>query len=340
MYKSYYLKEIPDNSNKNLKAFGTFLCAGGSSIGYKLAGFNHLGGVELDPKCAKLYELNLSPKYLYVEDIRLFNKRNDLPDELYNLDILDGSPPCSTFSTAGSRENAWGKEKKFREGQQMQVLDDLVYIYIETINKLRPKVALLENVEGIIKGNAKLYAKNIVLRLNSIGYDCQVFNLNSATMGLPQARQRVFFIARQKALNLNPLALNFNLKGVPFGLVRSKEGNSNLTEHVKTLLKHYQYGDKSFSKINQRINSNANGFTQSIVSDASICPTITSAGDIFRAHDLTKFSNEDLINCGTFPIDYDFQNQSVKYYVGMSVPPRMIFAIVTQIKLQWFNQTN
>lgn len=73
-------------------------------MGYKLAGFQHLGGVEIDPKMAKIYQANHKPEYFYLEDIRDFNKRNDLPEELYNLDILDGSPPCSTFSMSGKRE--------------------------------------------------------------------------------------------------------------------------------------------------------------------------------------------------------------------------------------------
>lgn len=128
-------------------------------MGYKLAGFEHLGGVEIDEKVADVYKLNHSPKYLFVEDIRLFNKRNDLPKELFELDILDGSPPCSTFSMAGSREKAWGKKKQFREGQAVQILDDLVFEYVRTIDKLKPKVCLLENVRGIIQGNAKAYSK-------------------------------------------------------------------------------------------------------------------------------------------------------------------------------------
>lgn len=133
------------------KVFGTFICGGGSTMGYKLAGFDHLGGVELDPKVAAIYKANHHPQYLYVEDIRDFNKRKDLPAELYQLDLLDGSPPCSTFSTAGSREKAWGKEKHFAEGQKLQRLDDLVFVYCDTIAKLKPKVCLIGKCFGIGK---------------------------------------------------------------------------------------------------------------------------------------------------------------------------------------------
>lgn len=94
----------------NCKVFGTFVCGGGSTMGYKLAGYEHLGGVEINPKVAEIYKENLQPKYLFVDDIREFNKREDLPKELYELDILDGSPPCTSFSMQGVREKGWGKK--------------------------------------------------------------------------------------------------------------------------------------------------------------------------------------------------------------------------------------
>ena len=174
-------------------------------MGYKLAGYNHLGGIEIDPKIAYTYKANHDPKYFYIEDIREFNKRKDLPEELYDLDILDGSPPCTTFSMAGSREQSWGKLKYFREGQSAQVLDDLVYVYCDTVEKLKPKTVILENVPGLIAGNALKYAIGIYERLAGIGYDVQIFSLNAATMGVPQARERVFFIARQRSLGWQDL---------------------------------------------------------------------------------------------------------------------------------------
>lgn len=103
-------------------------------------------------------------------DIREFNEKTDLPQELYNLDILDGSPPCSTFSMAGQREDAWGVEKVFREGQKKQTLDDLMFVFIETVNKLQPKVVVMENVEGLMKGNAWKYVQGVYARFNKIGY--------------------------------------------------------------------------------------------------------------------------------------------------------------------------
>lgn len=89
-------------------------------MGYKRAGFQVLGNVEIAPKMNNVYKANHHPKYNFCMDIRDFNKLEEVPNELMHLDILDGSPPCSTFSLAGSREDAWGKEKVFREGQEKQ----------------------------------------------------------------------------------------------------------------------------------------------------------------------------------------------------------------------------
>lgn len=97
--------------------FSCFACGGGSTMGYKLAGFNVLGCNEIDPKMMEAYKTNHNPKYAYLDPIQTFKLMTDLPQELYELDILDGSPPCSSFSMAGNREKDWGKEKKFREGQ-------------------------------------------------------------------------------------------------------------------------------------------------------------------------------------------------------------------------------
>lgn len=149
--------------NNGLKVFSCFSCGGGSTMGYKLAGCEVIGNVEIDPKMNELYKLNHNPKYNFCMDIRDFNNIPDdeLPDELFNLDILDGSPPCTTFSMAGQRAKVWGKKKKFREGQKEQILDDLLFVFIDTVAKLKPKTVIMENVEGLAKGAAVNYLNKV-----------------------------------------------------------------------------------------------------------------------------------------------------------------------------------
>ena len=80
-----------------------------------------------------MYVTNHHPKYNFNMDLREFNKLDNIPEELIGIDILDGSPPCTTFSTAGLREESWGKKKKFREGQAEQTLDDLFFVFLDTL---------------------------------------------------------------------------------------------------------------------------------------------------------------------------------------------------------------
>ena len=313
--------------------FGTFICGGGSTMGYKLAGFNHLGGVEIDKKVADVYNTNHKPKYLYIEDLRRFNKRNDLPKELYNLDLLDGSPPCSTFSMAGSREKAWGKEKQFREGQKMQTLDDLVFVYCETILKLLPKVFLLENVKGIIQGNAKLYSKQIV-KILSEKYNVQVFCLNAASMGVPQKRERVFFIGHKKEFCLPKLKLGFNEVAIPF-----KQVASNTTK-TDTFIEHSEKYTQYWKKAKKGSTVGLFHASCKRLDENDVCYTIGAQGGYNHFHHskCRQLSNNEVCMVGTYPLDYNFTDLTWHYLIGMSVPPVMTAQISNQIREQWLDK--
>ena len=328
-YKWYLKDGYPSKriAKNNLNVFGTFICGGGSTMGYKLAGYNHLGGVEIDKEVAKVYKLNHNPKYLFNEDIREFNKRQDLPSELYSLDLLDGSPPCSTFSMAGSREKAWGKSKQFREGQALQTLDDLVFVYCDTIIKLQPKVFILENVKGIIQGNAKVYSKNIVKKMTEAGYDVQVFCLNAASMGVPQKRERVFFIGHKKELKFKKLRLEFNEK--PIFLKELSDRLKDKRILTSTNERHILAGRSPHhsSNSNQSYTISATGNSVDFCDDVLI-------GKEFVNPQL--YNKDEISKIGTYPLDYDFQTLQPKYLIGMSVPPVMTAQIANQIYLQWF----
>ena len=322
-----------------LKVFGTFICGGGSTMGYKLAGFEHLGGVEIDPPIADVYKTNHNPKYLFIEDIRDFANRLEFPEELYNLDILDGSPPCSSFCMAGNREKDWGKEKVFREGQSLQRLDDLFFDYIKLAKKLQPKVVIAENVKGMLQGNAKVYVKRIKYEFEQAGYKVQLFLLNAASMGVPQKRERIFFVCQRNDLNLPKLKLEFNEKPIIFVEYRSEKGNiTKLTDRQYQLLKLYQ-GEKTLAEIEIKRTGKNSGFADSIVKDIETPSTITSSGKKFRAYDKQWFSDNDFKCTGSYPLDYNFKKIEPKYLIGMSVPPVMTAQVAHQIYLQWLSKT-
>ena len=321
------------------KVFGTFCCGGGSTMGYKLAGYDHIGGVELDPTIAEIYKRNHHPKHFYTMDIRDFNEIADLPEELYNLDLLDGSPPCTTFSMMGLREKMWGKEKKFAEGQKMQRLDDLCFVYCNTIEKLNPKVCWLENVAGMVRGNSKVYTKAIAKKLSDIGYKVQIFVLNGATMGLPQTRERTFFIGLRKDFDLPRLVLDFNEQPILFREIKDNKGDF-LPEDSLTFnaWKNRIPSDKNIGDSNLRIRGKNSSFGTAYVKDDKVCPTLTTTCNWYvHYNEPRRMSADEIKKASSFPLDYD-ADEKLSFLCGMSVAPIMAAQISYQIYKQWLTK--
>jgi DNA (cytosine-5)-methyltransferase 1 len=330
------LKDVPKNG---LKVFSCFHCGGGSTMGYKLAGYEVLGGVEIDPEMMKIYRANHNPKHSYLMGVQEFKNIPDdqLPKELFELDILDGSPPCSSFSMAGSREKAWGEKKKFREGQAEQVLDDLFFDFIAIAKKLQPKVVVAENVKGLIQGNARGYVKEIFAAFRDAGYDCQLFLLNAAAMGVPQKRERTFFIANRLGkkiklqFNENQISLKYafnglinqNAKSVPKSLIGAGQwmAQNNTDEVVKWAIKNF--GKEKFFA------------NKGIILDQP-CKTLTASNRHIFYNSDRFLSDDECKRIQTFPDDYIFGKQDIGYFCGMSVPPFMMQRVADQIERQFF----
>ncbi len=327
------LTKIPKN---NYNVFSCFSCGGGSTMGYKLAGYNVVGNCEIDKKINEVYVANHKPKYNYCIPIQQMNDLDDYPQELYNLDILDGSPPCSTFSLAGEREKNWGKSKRFREGQACQVLDDLFFEFIKLANKLRPKIIVAENVKGILMGNAKGYVNLIIKKLEEAGYRTQIFLLNSARMGVPQKRERVFFISTRADLNFPKLKLEFNEKLITYGEIKDTEYKpiNKDTMLYQRWLRRSKKDNSVCDTVERTENGKISSFNTQYVKDDRI-PNTLAAGGLFLRFDVPgSISDRDLKLIQTFPQDFKFLTQNVQYICGMSVPPIMMKKISEQIKIQ------
>ena len=330
--------DYPKEKN-GLKVFSCFACGGGSTMGYKLAGCEVIGCCEIDPKMNEGYIKNHNPKHNFLMDIREFNKipNEELPEELFNLDILDGSPPCTTFSMAGEREESWGKKKKFREGQAEQTLDDLSFIFIETVAKLRPKVMIMENVEGLIKGEAWSYVQKIYQQINDIGYKVRHWLLKGETMGVPQTRHRVFFIAFRDDVkyDLIDLDMSFNYKPITYGEIKEGKGIplSEDSQAYQMLCK-ATTEDLNLGDIFVRLGEKERCFGTKIAWEHRVLQTIPANLNCYRGFEKERISKEDIIHAQTFPEDYNFIPDTwnnVAYICGMSVPPIMIKRIVTRL---------
>ena len=330
--------DYPTEKN-GLKVFSCFACGGGSTMGYKLAGCDVIGCCEIDPKMNEVYIKNHHPKHNFLMDIRKFNQRptEELPEELFNLDILDGSPPCTTFSMAGEREESWGKKKKFREGQAEQTLDDLSFVFIETVAKLRPKVMIMENVEGLLKGEAWSYVQKIYKQLHDIGYRVKHWLLKGQHMGVPQTRHRVFFIAVRDDVDFDfdNLDMSFNYEPIVYGEIKSGKG-APINEKTETyrILQMANPSDLRMSDVYLRIGEKERAFACKIAWESNVLQTFIGNFEYVRGTDKEWLSIEDIIHGLTFPEDYVFINRTyraVGYLCGMSVPPIMIKRIVTRL---------
>lgn len=328
---SWLLSELPKPTGPTV--FSCFHCGGGSSMGYKLAGCRVLGGVEIDPAMMEVYRANLHPQVSYLSDIRTA----PVPD--IPIDILDGSPPCSSFSSSGKREKAWGKEKAFREGQVKQRLDDLFFAFLDYAAKLRPRVIVAENVTGLLAGNARAYAKRIVETYRELGYTVSVFRLNAADFGVPQARERVFFIGQlghAKPLTIKPTSER---------RVTAAEAFAGIEPLGRPLtafqVKHWQA--LSVGRIGQWWDpkkawdwSNHGSYSEAKVNPNDVARTLCAGSRFYHWAEPYELSPAAYARLQSFPDDYNFLDARTQYVCGMSVPPLLMRGIAEQLVQQVF----
>lgn len=174
----------------------TFSGCGGACLGFEMAGFKTLYANEFIEEARNTYKLNHPNVFVDGRDIRQVTGSSILETIKFKsgeLDVLEGSPPCSSFSMAGARDKKWGEKSDYSDDQN-QVTDDLFFEFVRVLKDLQPKVFVAENVKGLVQGRAKGYFKQILRSLKSAGYVVEVRIINSAWLGVPQSRERVFFM--------------------------------------------------------------------------------------------------------------------------------------------------
>ncbi len=205
-YRVPSMAEIAALPWNGYSAVSTFSGCGGSSLGYKMAGFRVLWANEFIPAAQDTYRANHRGTILDTRDIRtiqaddILNAIGMQPGE---LDLFDGSPPCASFSTAGKREAGWGKVKQYSDTKQRT--DDLFFEYARLVEGVQPKVFVAENVSGLVKGTAKGYFKEILAALKACGYTVKAQLLDAQWLGVPQMRQRIIFIGVRRDLGVEPV---------------------------------------------------------------------------------------------------------------------------------------
>jgi DNA (cytosine-5)-methyltransferase 1 len=182
-----------------------FSGAGGSSTGYEQAGYRVLWANEFIEAAANTYRANHPDTILDTRDIRTVTAGSILTAtglDQGDLDLLDGSPPCASFSTGGARSKNWGKVKKYSDTKQRT--DDLFNEYIRILHGLQPKTFVAENVPGLTRGPSVGWFKNIYAGLEKCGYRVETRTLDASRLGVPQRRRRVIFVGVRNDLGLDP----------------------------------------------------------------------------------------------------------------------------------------
>lgn len=160
-----------------------------------MAGFRELLAVEWDQNAVDTFRLNFPDVQIYHGDIAKLSVEEVLRLtglKEGELDVFDGSPPCQGFSTAGKRELTDPRNQLFRE-------------YVRLLCGLKPKVFVMENVSGLVKGKMKLIFAEIMRELKASGYRVSARLMNAMYFNVPQSRERMIFVGVREDLQVEPV---------------------------------------------------------------------------------------------------------------------------------------
>jgi DNA (cytosine-5)-methyltransferase 1 len=212
----------------------SFSGCGGSCLGFKAAGFNVLSAIEFIPEAASTYRANFPETFVYEADIRDIQGRDILSRFHLNqgdLDIFEGSPPCSDFSTQRISTSGLDRGKFKHYSQTMQRVDDLFLEYARILGELSPKVFIAENVSNLV--NIEEYFKTFLTVLTGAGptgYKVGYHVYDFANFGVPQSRKRVIIMGVRKDLNIEPSFPEANHR-----IITTREAIEDLVDSVPDL---------------------------------------------------------------------------------------------------------
>ena len=175
-------------------AIDLFSGAGGLSTGLEWAGFDVLWAVDSDPDVEETYSENHTGE-IDIADIRELDPE-DAPVDPDNIDLIAGGPPCPTFSRIG-------RSKIDSLDGQTVATDDRHYLFedfFRFVQAIKPPVFLMENVANMESASGTLresIIEEIKRQSREAGYQTTVYRLDAADYGVPQHRDRIFFIGNR-----------------------------------------------------------------------------------------------------------------------------------------------
>lgn len=177
-----------------MKVIDLFCGCGGLSEGFKLAGYEIVGGVDFNAPAIKTYNKNFKEAKGICCD--LLNMGTEMIKEefgdLSEIDVIIGGPPCQGFSSA-NRYKIEGEDPR----------NKLFFEFVKFVDMAKPKAILIENVRGIVTSNNGYAKERIYEIFESRGYSVNHMILNAADYGVPQKRLRNFFVILDKEEKFN-----------------------------------------------------------------------------------------------------------------------------------------
>ena len=360
-YQKYTLQDVYDGEAQNkFNVISTFAGGGGSSTGYRLAGGKILCINEFVEEARNTYHENYPNTPILPDDIKELEGKHLLEAAnvgVGEVDILDGSPPCSAFSMAGAvvqgkgHSAGFGQVKKYSDDKKVENIEDLFFEFIRVAKDIQPKVIVGENVSGLLMGEAKNYYYKITAEFGNIGYNVSSMLLDSSHYGVPQTRKRVIFIAVRKdvtdvigltSLNIAGVFPEKNSEVVTCG--KAFEDLNYDEEEIKMLTETFSKGShfETASKMPLDPKKVLTGcdyhpkghhFNMKRVSRFKPSPTITASGGCIHWSEMRKLALGETRRLTSLPEDFKLTGkwEQKSERMGRMVPPLMMKAIADSI---------
>ena len=345
-YKIPTMQEINKIQPNGLNVISTFSGAGGSTLGYKLAGFNVLWANEFVEAAQDTYKANFVTSILDTRDIRKITGNDILQAVNMNvgdIDILDGSPPCASFSTLGKRDSKWGDVNSYSSTKQRT--DDLFWEFIRLLNEIQPKTFVAENVKGLVTGTAKGHFLEILEGLKQAGYNVTAKLLNAKWLGVPQKRERLIFVGVRQDLNKTtnthpePLPYYYTFQDAVKN-VDNKDMHKQVWLNDNTnALKYWQYVAQynltRFCHAVEALENKPNSWYAHIrCNNNDATNTITQGGTMYHPTEPRRLSIAELKRLASFPDDFKLTGTYNQQWerICRAVPPLMMHKISSTIR--------
>lgn len=286
--------------------------------------------VEWDDNAAETYRMNFPETPLYHGDILKLSVEEALSRtglKPGGLDVLDGSPPCQGFSTAGKRS--------FNDSRNQLFLE-----YVRLLQGLNPKVFVMENVSGLVKGKMKLIFAEIMRSLKGSGYVVTARLMDAKYFNVPQSRKRMIFIGVREDLGVSPshprpsarpLTVGEALRGV-----RPGPGTPELSERYRKIWHKVPVGGSMADTLCKRSHFNDVVKLDPGKPSKTLLKMCTGRGFATFCHwaEPRPISIEEAKKLATFPDWFKFTGKYEEQWarIGNCVPPNFMRAIAEHVR--------